>query len=97
MLLIYNDIVHCEWGEWIIGECSEECGEGTRNNTRTLKVPSDYGGKECDGPTSFVETCKLQDCSGIISLGHLVRFFFYKIKLYNGNHCYPYFNFNSYL
>ena len=52
-----------------------ECGEGTRSNTRTLKVPSDYGGKECDGPTSFVETCSLQDCSGITNLVHLIRCF----------------------
>ena len=68
-------IVHCEWGEWIIGECSEECGEGTRTNTRTLKVPSDYGGKECDGPSSFEETCTLHDCSGITNLADLVRCF----------------------
>ena len=69
----YLDIVHCEWGEWIIGECSKECEGGRRTNTRTLKVPSDYGGKECDGPTSFVESCNVQDCSGISSLVYLVR------------------------
>ena len=73
--LILHVIVHCEWGEWIIGECSEECGEGTRTNTRTLKVPSDDGGKKCDGPSSFVETCTLQDCSGITNLVHLGRCF----------------------
>ena len=93
-------IVHCEWGEWIIGECSEECGEGTRTNTRTLKVPSDYGGKECDGPSSFEETCTLQDCSGITRLVHLVRCFTKSSikkstnELQYDDDCYSYFHFN---
>ena len=42
--------VHGGWGEWITGNCSEPCGGGVLNITRSCDnpVPS-CGGKFCDG------------------------------------------------
>jgi len=53
--------VDCVWSEWTIGECSQTCGEGKRNNTRT-KVLAQFGGKECEGEGSAVEDCDLPEC-----------------------------------
>ena len=58
------DIVHCEWNEWIIGECSKSCGGGTRVNERTEKVTAQHGGDKCPGPTSIEESCNVQECPG---------------------------------
>ena len=56
--------VHCEWNDWIIGDCSETCGGGSRTNTRTQKVSAEHGGDECNGPTSVDESCNVQECPG---------------------------------
>ena len=55
--------IHCEWHEWVIGTCSEECGTGTRTNTRTKKVVEKNGGT-CTGQPTETETCKLKECPG---------------------------------
>ena len=57
--------VHCEWGDWIVGECSQSCGGGTRTNTREPKVLAEHGGEECHGPASMDENCNVQNCQGM--------------------------------
>ena len=57
-------LVHCEWNDWVIGECSETCGGGSRTNTRTQKTAAEFGGDECDGPTSSTESCNVEECPG---------------------------------
>lgn len=53
--------IHCEWEDWELGECSEDCGPGTQTNTRTKLVEEANGGT-CDGkPTEIVE-CMLIEC-----------------------------------
>ena len=59
-----DHIVNCEWGDWIIGDCSQTCGEGTRINTREPKIVAEHGGVECIGPSSIAESCQLQTCAG---------------------------------
>ena len=58
--------VHCEWNDWVIGECSKDCGGGTRTNTRTEKLSADHGGDACDGASSIEESCNIQECPGKI-------------------------------
>ena len=59
-------LVHCEWDDWVIGECDKECGGGMRTNTRTEKVGAQHGGEECPGPASIEESCNVQECPGRI-------------------------------
>ena len=59
-----NHKVNCEWGDWIIGDCSQTCGEGTRTNTRAPKIVAEHGGEGCTGPRSITESCQLQNCAG---------------------------------
>ena len=56
--------VHCEWNDWVIGECSKSCGEGIRTNTRSVKTTAEHGGKECDGSTSIEEHSNTEECPG---------------------------------
>ena len=62
--LIYYIAHHCEWDEWIIGACSSSCGGGMRNNTRSKKASAEHEGNECDGVTSIMESCNVQECPG---------------------------------
>ena len=57
-------IVHCEWDEWKLGECSKTCGGGERTKTRREKVSSAHGGNECEGLTSITESCNVEECPG---------------------------------
>ena len=41
-----RSLVPCEWSEWENGDCTVECGEGTR--TRTRECGTECEG-ECDG------------------------------------------------
>ena len=59
------NVVHCEWNDWKIGDCSKICGGGSRTNTRTKKLSAAHGGDECNGPTSIQEGCNVQECPGI--------------------------------
>ena len=54
--------VHCEWGEWVAGECSSTCGEGLRTDTRAQVVSAKNGGIECEGEASVTEICHAGDC-----------------------------------
>ena len=57
--------IHCMWGEWELGECSEECGDGQRTDTRVKLVEEQYRGT-CSGQPSRIETCKIKECPGIL-------------------------------
>ena len=64
MYYFMNIKVHCEWGDWNIGDCSHSCGGGVRTRTRTPKVSAMRGGEECKGPSRMDENCNLQNCQG---------------------------------
>jgi len=53
--------VHCQWRSWEEGVCSSECGDGTRNDTRTKLVEEANGGT-CDGKPIKTEHCKSKEC-----------------------------------
>ena len=55
--------INCQWGEWEIGECSVECGYGTRVKTREKVVEEEYGGT-CTGDFTENENCKDKECPG---------------------------------
>ena len=57
-------IVHCEWNDWVEGECSKECGGGMKINTRTEKVSAEHGGEDCPGPATEEISCNEQECPG---------------------------------
>ena len=59
-----NHKVNCEWGDWIIGDCSQTCGGGNRTDVRTEKNSATHGGEQCTGPTSITESCNVQECPG---------------------------------
>ena len=61
-------LVDCEWGVWKIGQCSVECGTGTRLNTREPIVLAAYGGKECSGLSNATEICNIQECPGLFQV-----------------------------
>ena len=54
-------VIHCEWNDWVLGQCSAECGSGSRNNTRTKSVVEANGGT-CDGQFWEIETCNTNPC-----------------------------------
>ena len=53
--------VDCEWNDWIVGECSKTCGDGTRTKDRTKNVTESNGGT-CPGEFFEIEACKTQEC-----------------------------------
>ena len=50
----------CEWNDWITGDCSKSCGNGTRTNIRTMKITAEG----CDSVESVDESCNVQECPG---------------------------------
>ena len=62
-------LVHCQWSAWKVaggssGKCSKACGGGSRTLTRTIKRQAQHGGNKCPGPSSKLENCNTQPCSG---------------------------------
>ena len=55
--------IHCEWDGWVLGECSAECGTGTRVNTR-IKLIEEANGGTCTGEPTETEECKIKECPG---------------------------------
>ena len=56
--------VDCEWGDWMVGECSKSCGVGIRNRSRTKIKEDIFGGQPCVGERNVEEDCNLQVCPG---------------------------------
>ena len=56
-ILVYFCFVTVTWSEWVDGECSASCGEGTVKSTRTCSVPGN-----CDGPGEKFEACNKGAC-----------------------------------
>merc|ERR1712203_198887 len=54
--------VDCEWSEFMVGECSATCGEGTLERHRFELVPAMFGGVPCEGDALVVESCNNGDC-----------------------------------
>jgi len=54
--------IHCEWNDWMLGECSLTCGGGMLTKTRKEKVKAQFGGEECPGPHTIEESCNVQEC-----------------------------------
>ncbi|XP_038044114.1 semaphorin-5A-like isoform X2 [Patiria miniata] len=49
------------WSEW--SDCSESCGEGLHQRTRTCTNPIPaHGGRECEGPETVTEMCSVSEC-----------------------------------
>ena len=60
-----NLAIHCMWNDWVLGECSKQCGTGARTNTRTKKVVEKDGGT-CTGQPTEEEECKIKECPGML-------------------------------
>ena len=58
-------VVHCEWNDWVQGDCDKSCGGGVRTDTRTVNVDAQHGGDECQGPSSMEVSCNTQECPGV--------------------------------
>ena len=56
--------IHCEWSEWVLGECSAACGTGTRTNNRTKRVDEANGGS-CSGKPTETKECMTKECPGM--------------------------------
>ena len=53
----------CEWGNWVDGKCSEECGNGTRISTRAKNITEVTGGV-CNGSPTRITHCLNDKCPG---------------------------------
>ena len=62
----FSYAVDCEWNDWVLGDCSQSCGGGTRTDTRTKNVTEEHGG-ECDQIAEMEESCNVQECPGKLS------------------------------
>ena len=60
---IFVSAVHCVWDNWVAGNCSAECGTGTRTNTRVKLVEESNGGT-CTGNSTEILQCRDKECPG---------------------------------
>ena len=60
--------VNCQWAQWQIGECSETCGDGVRENHRVKLTEALFGGAPCEGKAKATESCNNGICPGTGSL-----------------------------
>ncbi|KAI7792293.1 SCO-spondin [Triplophysa rosa] len=55
--------VDCEWSSWSAwSSCSASCGSGHQFSSRTVQREHQYGGWECEGPSSRTQTCRGPEC-----------------------------------
>ena len=56
--------VDCTWRNWGSWEaCSKTCGSGTKSRSRSKDGPL-YGGRQCSGSSTDLESCNLKNCPG---------------------------------
>jgi len=58
-----KDIIACkfsDWQEWT--ECTQPCGGGQRERTRSIIVPAKAGGEQCSGTMHAMEPCNTGIC-----------------------------------
>ena len=65
-----NWSVDCKWGEWRFGNCSKECGSGTRIDVRDIEIQPFNSGKECKGESNITENCNNHQCPGTDQTNH---------------------------
>lgn len=55
--------VDCEFGDWKKWtDCDATCGRGQKTRTRDTAVAAQFGGAECEGPTSEIDGCDAGKC-----------------------------------
>merc|ERR1739845_89477 len=54
--------IHCEWDDWVLGECSKSCGGGLLTQTRQVKAEAEHGGEECPGVDTLEVSCNIDEC-----------------------------------
>ena len=57
--------VDCRWSNWILGKCSDSCGDGVRENLRFKEQEELFGGAPCEGVASQTEACINRICPGM--------------------------------
>ena len=81
IFIVSKPAIHCEWGDWVIGQCSVSCGTGTRTNIRTKIVQEENGGA-CNGGTTEIEACNTQECPGTL-LYIIYSYFLFPFYIYH--------------
>lgn len=62
LILFIFYAVDCIWGEWVIGECSNECGGGHQLDFRIEIQEELFGGKPCEGEGIRMLECNTHNC-----------------------------------
>ena len=65
--------VDCQWAQWQIGDCSETCGNGVRENHRVKLTEALFGGAPCEGEAKATESCNNGICPGTRSLKNVME------------------------
>ena len=65
--------VDCQWAQWQIGDCSETCGDGVRENHRVKLTEALFGGAPCEGKSKAAESCNNGICPGTRSLKNVME------------------------
>ena len=68
-------LVDCEWAKWQIGDCSETCGDGVRENHRVKLTEALFGGAPCEGKAKATESCNNGICPGMRSYKDIMKLF----------------------
>ena len=58
----------CQWSDWSPTECSETCGGGVRNLSRTVLSNATGSGLSCSGPHYQLVDCNEGLCPGHLAL-----------------------------
>ena len=63
--MIYT-LVNCAWSDWNEwSKCSKTCGGGKSRSRRKMLQEKQFGGKDCEGNDTRVQTCNSSPCPGI--------------------------------
>ena len=74
-------LVDCEWAKWQIGDCSETCGDGVRENHRVKLTEALFGGAPCDGKAKATESCNNGICPGMRSDKTIMKLFAFILSI----------------